>query len=115
MYKHNKWNKNIEKICECKDYSIIAKMFEENVSNPLRGKVDRHFVNKRSNPISSAIVNFLTTKKPFWKDHMHQKLFLEDMCLSIVKNHLPMQFVESLWMERLYLHLCQRLVFPSKK
>lgn len=86
-------------------------MFEKNVNNPLRGEVDGQFVKKRSNPIGSAIVNFFTTKKPFWKDHMHQKLFLKDMGLSIVKNHLPMQFVESLWMERLHLHLCPRLVF----
>jgi hypothetical protein len=45
---------------------------------------------------------------------MHKKLFLEDMGLLIVKNHLPMQFVESLWMEYLYLHLHPRLVFLPK-
>lgn len=42
-------------------------------------------------------------------------MFLEDMGLLIAKNHLPMQFVESLSMKHLCLHLCPRLVFPSKK
>jgi hypothetical protein len=37
-------------------------MFEEDVSNPLKGEVDRQFVKKRSNPIGIAIVNFFTTK-----------------------------------------------------
>jgi hypothetical protein len=46
IYKYNKWNNNIEKICECRDHSIIAKTFEENVNNPLRREVDRQFVKK---------------------------------------------------------------------
>jgi hypothetical protein len=33
---------------------------------------------------------------------MEQKLFKKDMGLLIAKNHLPMQFVEILWMK----HLC---------
>jgi hypothetical protein len=37
-------------------------MFEENVNNPLRGKVDKQFAKKRSNLIGSAIVNFFITK-----------------------------------------------------
>jgi hypothetical protein len=31
----------------------------------LRREVDRQFVKKWSNPIGSAIVNFVITKKPF--------------------------------------------------
>jgi hypothetical protein len=42
-------------------------------------------------------------------------MFFEDMGLLIVKNHQPMQFVESLWMKCLCLHLCPKLVFLSKK
>jgi hypothetical protein len=89
-------------------------MFEENVNNPLRGKMDIQFVKKDQIQLVVQLSKKLPTKKPFWKDHMHKKLFLEDIGLLIVKNHLPMQIVESLWMECLYLHLCPRLVFPSK-
>jgi hypothetical protein len=33
------------------------------------------------------------------------------MGLLIIKNHLSMQFVESLWMKHLCSHLCPKLVF----
>jgi hypothetical protein len=38
-----------------------------------------------------------------------------DMGLLLVKNHLLMQFVESIWIKHLYLHLCSKLVFPFRK
>jgi hypothetical protein len=90
-------------------------MFEEEVNNPLRGKVDKLFAKKKSSSSGSAIVNFFVTKDPFQIDYMWPKTFLEDMGLLIIKNHLSMQFVESLQMKHLCLHLCQRLVFPFKK
>ncbi len=37
------------------------------------------------------------------------------MGLLIVKNHQPMQFVESLLMKCLCLHLCPKLLFFSRK
>ncbi len=37
------------------------------------------------------------------------------MGLLIVKNHFPLQFVESSWLKRFYMHLCPRIVFPSMK
>jgi hypothetical protein len=46
---------------------------------------------------------------------MWPKTFLEDMGLLIIKNHLSMQFVKSMRMKHLCLHLCQRLIFPPKK
>ncbi len=33
----------------------------------------------------------------------------------VVKNHLPIQFVESTWLKRLVIHLCPRVVFPLRK
>ncbi len=33
----------------------------------------------------------------------------------VVKNHLPVQFVENTWLKRLVMHLCPRVVFPLKK
>jgi hypothetical protein len=60
----------------------------------LKGKLDTQLVKKWSNPFSSAIVNFFGAKNPFYKDHIQQKIFLEDMGLLIIKIHLSMQFFE---------------------
>jgi hypothetical protein len=32
----------------------------------------------------------------------------------MIKNHLLLQFVESSWLKRLCVHLCPRIIFPSK-
>jgi hypothetical protein len=40
---------------------------------------------------------------------------LEDLALLIIKNHLPTQFVENAWLKRFEMHLCPRLLFPSRK
>jgi hypothetical protein len=40
---------------------------------------------------------------------------LQDLALLVVKNHLFIQFVESTWLKRLVMHLCPRVVFPSRK
>jgi hypothetical protein len=36
-----------------------------------------------------------STKDPFKKDDLHQKQFLQNLGLLIVKNHLPIQFVKN--------------------
>jgi hypothetical protein len=41
----NKHNKNIEKTCECKPF-YIAKMFEEEMNSPLKGKVKKQLAKK---------------------------------------------------------------------
>ncbi len=46
---------------------------------------------------------------------MSQKEFLEDLGLLIVKNNLPIQFVESMWLKHLILCLCPKLNFPSRQ
>ncbi len=65
------------------DCYIIAKMFEEEVNNSLlKGKLDTQLVKKWSNQFSSAIVNCFGAKKPFYKNHIQQKWFLEYMGLG---------------------------------
>ncbi len=49
------------------------------------------------------------------KKKVSQKEFLEDLGLLIVKNNLPIQFVESMWLKCLILHLCPKLNFLSKR
>jgi hypothetical protein len=64
---------------------------------------------------SNSIFSFFAAKKPFKKDDVQQKQFLKDLIILIVKSHLPLQFVESSWLKRFSMHLCPRIVFPSKK
>jgi hypothetical protein len=54
-------------------------------------------------------------KDLFKKDVVQQKQLLQDLALLIVKNHLPIQFVESTWLKCLVMHLSPRVVFPSRK
>ncbi len=42
-------------------------------------------------------------------------MFVENLALLIVKNHLPLQFVESVWLKCLMLQLCPHVQFPSQK
>jgi hypothetical protein len=46
---------------------------------------------------------------------MQQKQILEDLTLLIVKNHFPLQFVEISWLKKFSMHLCPKIVFPSRK
>ncbi len=45
------------------NHFIIAKIFEEEVNNPLKGEFEKHLAKKRSNPFGSAIVNFFAIKR----------------------------------------------------
>jgi hypothetical protein len=40
---------------------------------------------------------------------------LQDLAFLVVKNHLSIQFFESTWLKHLVMHLCPKVVFPSKK
>jgi hypothetical protein len=52
------------------NHSIIAKLFEEVINNPLQGKVGKQLAKDISNPSSNAIVNFFVVENPFQKDYM---------------------------------------------
>jgi hypothetical protein len=63
---------------------------------------------------NSEILEFFDAKDPFKRDVMHQKQFLQDLALLVIKNHLPIQFVESIWLKCLIMHLCPKIVFSQK-
>jgi hypothetical protein len=52
------------------NHFIIAKLFEEAINSPLKGKVERKLAQKISSPSSNVIVNFFVAKNPFQKDYM---------------------------------------------
>jgi len=45
---------------------------------------------------------------------MQQTQNLQGLTFSVVKDHLPFQFDENTWLKHL-MHLCPRIVFPSRK
>jgi hypothetical protein len=65
------------------------------VNGFVKTQVERHPVKKRQNISSSEIFKFLFAKLLYKKDVMQQKHFFEDLALLIVKNHLPIHFLES--------------------
>ncbi len=75
---------------------ILAKNVCGRSKQSIKRRSGKTTCQKRSKSSNIAIINSFTTKDPFQKDHMHQTFFFEDMSLLIVKNCLPMQFVESL-------------------
>jgi hypothetical protein len=58
---------------------------------------------------------FFATKEPFKKDNVQQKDFLQSLGLLIMKNNLPLQFVESIWFKCLILHLFPKVVLYYRK
>jgi hypothetical protein len=58
---------------------------------------------------------FFLVKDPFGKDDLWQMQYLENLGILVVKNNLPMLFVDSMWLKHLVVHLCSRVDFSFKK
>jgi hypothetical protein len=56
---------------------------------------------------------FLSSEMPYPKVDSHQREFEEDLTLFIVKEQMPLSFVEALFFRRLILRHNFRLTFPS--
>ncbi len=96
------------------DHPNILEKIEEEINCPLREN-ELQPSKKKPNVSSNSISRLFATKEPFKKDNVQQKQFMEDLTLLIIKNHLPLQFVESSWLKRFSMHLCPKIIFPSKK
>ncbi len=94
---------------------MLAKKFKEELNNFGKPIITKQLTKKRPNIFTTSISSFFGSTILFKKDEPQQKEFLEDLTLSIIKNHLPMQFVESVWLKRFAMHFCPRLMFLSKK
>jgi hypothetical protein len=88
---------------------------DEEVNILVRTQVERHPIKKRQNVFSSEISKFSFAKLLYKKDEMQQKQFFGDFALLIVKNHLPIHFLESPWLKRFTLQLYPCIVFPFSK
>ncbi len=54
-------------------------------------------------------------KSKYEKENVHHKKIVKDLGLLVVKNHLPIPFVESIWLKCLVMQLWHCVVFPFKK
>ncbi len=59
--------------------------------------------------------NFFCVKDPLRKDDLWQMQILEDLGILVVKNNLPMLFIDNMWLKLLVLHLCPRVNLFFKK
>jgi hypothetical protein len=64
---------------------------------------------------ANAISNFFGAIDLYKKDNVHHNIFVENLGLIVV-NHLPIQFIESIWLKQfLMLQLCLHVVFLLRK
>jgi hypothetical protein len=64
---------------------------------------------------ANAISNLFGAIIPYKKDNVHHNIFVENLGLIVV-NHLPIQFIENIWLKRfVMLQLCPHVVFPFRK
>jgi hypothetical protein len=94
---------------------VIYKKIQEEINNQKRENVEGQPTKKRAHTAhisNSSISEFFVSKEPFKKDDVEQKMFVENFTLLIVKNHLPSQFVQSMWLKCLVLQLCPFVHFP---
>jgi len=73
-------------------YAIIVIFFEQ-FNNPLRENFQNH---QQRKGLFYLVDKFQIVKNPFKKANVQQKQFMQNSSLLIIKNHLPMQFVEIL-------------------
>jgi hypothetical protein len=88
------------------NHTIIAIFLQEKVNNS-----KKLFKSNQQNKSLIYLANkfqfiLLLYKILYIENDVQQKDFLQDLSLLIIKDHLPMQFVKTIWMKCLALHLC---------
>ncbi len=83
------------------------------MNSTMRASLEKQPTKKKPNISSSSIFYFFTSREPFKNDDLKQQKFLENLVLLIVKIHLHLQFVKSVWPKGLILHFCILVQFLS--
>jgi hypothetical protein len=108
-----KWNNNIAKTCGCKS-CFDCKKIQKEMSNPMKSLLERQPAKKNLMCLSLKY-HIFWCKRCFLKRCCATKIFFSRLVgLLVVKNHLPIQFVESTWLKHFVMHLCPKVVFPFK-
>jgi hypothetical protein len=92
---------------------FYTKKLKKKVNSSLKRFVEKLPIEKHLSIFGSSISNFFATKNLYKQSDVEQKKYLKDIGLLVVKNNLPIQFVESVWLKRLCMHLCIQVKFPS--
>jgi hypothetical protein len=90
-------------------------MFEKEVIFLLKGNAKRQPIKKRAIVSNGSIYLFFPVKDSLKGKDVPPKKKLENLGLLIIKNNLPILFVESMWLKRLIFCLCPKLNFPFKR
>jgi hypothetical protein len=64
--------------------------------NNVKDLAKRQPIKKRCIDSGNEISKFFGAINPYKKDNIHHMFFFETLGIPIVKNHLPIQFVESM-------------------
>jgi hypothetical protein len=70
------------------NHGLIVKKIEEEMNN-FKSPLESQLTKKRFVMNASVISNFLGAINPYKKDNVHQKDFVENLGLLVIKNHLP--------------------------
>ncbi len=92
---------------------FYTKKLKKKVNSSLKRFMEKLPTENHLSIFGSLISNCFATKNPYKQSDVEQKKYLEDIGLLVVKNNLPIQFVESVWLKRLCMHLCTQVKFPS--
>jgi hypothetical protein len=71
------------------NHGLIIKKIEEEMNNNFKNPLESQLAKKRFVMNASVISNFLGAINPYKKDNVHQKDFVENLGLLVIKNHLP--------------------------
>jgi hypothetical protein len=97
------------------NHVVLAKRFEEEMNLPLRNIFEKQPTKKRPMCLTLKYQSFLVQKILSRGMLCIKSNFCKNLILLVIKNHLLIQFVDSTWLKCLVMHLCPRVVFPSRK
>jgi hypothetical protein len=95
---------------------VITKKFEKDFSFLLKGRKEKQPTKKKKQLcLMGKFLNFFLSKILSKKRDVLHRCFSKNLGLLIIKENLPIQFVESMWLKCLILHLCPKLNYPSRR
>jgi hypothetical protein len=74
----------------------------------------QQFGKKWFGPSKCVITPYFGVTSPYKKSDEAQQQFLEDLVLYTCKGYKPLSTCDNIWLKRLVLRLCSRVVFPSQ-
>jgi hypothetical protein len=109
-----KWNKNGKKNWRWEVWRNFKFLVEKNVLL-LKKSIGNTTYKKKVYIKCKWNLQFFWGLASYKKDNVHEKKIVENLGLLIVKNHLPIKFVDSIWLKGLVMQLYLYVVFFPRK